>query len=258
MPFGYDTWKKFSTIYKMKCRLYFLLLFLLTIGINGFCQNKNNFKLTGTRNYVYNYKGEQTEKQSYDAANNLIRFVHYIYDENGNKIETIKYDKDSMILVRYIYVYSAENERTHCIKIDYKKNTEEKRTYKHNAQGKVITTAYYQDSVLKKNVVTEYSPEGNCIAKKRYNAQDMLLSESHYQYKYKNGKIAEKKRLGKDGTVLVKTTYSYNNDGTENAYVRKYTSGKKPVVKRKYHYNKNGQCTGNSIYELVKEKTKDY
>ena len=232
--------------------LFIAFCLLLIVGKSGICQNKSNFKLTGIRKYVYNTNNQQIEKQSFDGDNKLESFVHYIYDANGNKIETIKYSKDTFMLVRYIYVCSPENERTQCIKYDFTKNSEEKRIYKYNSPGQVIQTDYYNDSLLSKSIVAEYTDRGDCINKKRYNSKNKLISESSYKCVYKDEKLDEKWRLSGDGDALVKTFYQYNTDGTEKSYLRQYITGSKPDVKREFTYNEKGQCVSSLVYESTK------
>lgn len=229
-----------------------ILLLTLFAGQQANGQDEGDYKITGTRKFVYNNKNQQTEKQIYDVDNKLLTFVHYVYDAAGNKIETIKYDADSTLWVRYIYVYSSDNQRTHCIIYDSSKKSVDKRDYKYNEKGQVIETDYYSDSVLKKRVMAEYSDQGDCIVKKRFNNENKPISESRFKYIYKDENLVEKWRLSENDEIVVKTFYTYDDNGTETTYLRQSLKGSKPNSKRIFIYNNNNQCIGATVYESTK------
>ncbi|WP_421920775.1 hypothetical protein [Marinifilum sp.] len=220
----------------------------------SFAQDIEAYTLIGSRKYAYNKKGERIEKQSFDAENKRISFVHYIFDEKGNKIESLKYHGDSTLLSRYIYIYSPENLRIKSIKCDYIKNTESRKVYINNDKGENVRIEYFNDNGLSKYTVITYTEKGEYESRLNYNENGLLTSETYYRYIYKNNRIVEKDKYNGANELTLHSIYEYDEKGRKHSYSSKYASSRRKSKKRIYQYNSKGQCVRSLVYESIKTK----
>lgn len=208
------------------------------------------YKLTGTREFTYDKKGNKSGKLTFDTLGNLLKSVKYLYDEKGNKISTEKRLADSSLLAVYEYEYDENKLKLRSKKNDFVKHMKSGKTYLNNAIGKSEQTAYYSKGELSKTNHYKYNKKGDVNELISYNAIGEVISKYTYKYHHQSNSF-EKETYNKENRLIKLSKYVLDERGNKIEFYSFYYSGKRKNSKRVYTYDAQGRRIAAKVYAVV-------
>ncbi len=167
---------------------------------------------------VYNAKGQLLEETKFDKGiSPVIKYV-YGYDSKGSKIGRSLFSENNTLLEKYIYQYDTAKRMTDSIRVDTYGNQVEKYSFQYNRKGrKTRVRSFWQDSLVF-TLDYEYNDAGKIIQEKRYSTGSRQPDyDAVYIYDEKGNKTAEERHFI-DHRGDYKRFYTYDSAGRMTSF----------------------------------------
>lgn len=204
---------------------------------------------------VYNDKGQLLEETKFDKGVVPVIKYMYAYDAKGMPIGKSLFSENNTLLEKYIYQYDTAKRITDSIRVDTYGNIIEKFSWSYDQQGRKTKQILFQTPDSSTFTIEyEYNAAGKLVKEKGHNAGSGTNDyTTTYTYDEKGNKILEEKKISHNrvpGNKDHKYLFAYDS----NRYVTSFISVKpngQLVEKNIFVFDNKGNRVEAAFYDTA-------